>query len=154
MENRITEIINDLFSKPEFADCFLIAINHKNEIYEVVIDHDDAVTLDLCKVVSRHIEAILDQEFPEAAYRLDVSSPGLDRPLKLVRQYKKNVGRDISVLLPDNSKLTGTLLNADDNGFTISTKATSKEGSKKVTIEQKQSFNYDAINQVKILIKF
>ena len=154
MKERITEIVESLFSTPEYQTCFLIEVNHKNEMYEVVMDDDDGVTLDLCKTVSRHVESFLDQEYPEAQYRLDVSSPGLDRPLKPGRQFQKNLGRDISVQLTDNSKVEGKLTEADEHGFSLLIIEKVKEGNKKVTRERTQRFAYDEIKQVKILIKF
>src|SRR5690625_6104146 len=65
---------------------------------------DSGMTLAKCQAFSRHIESYLDETLVLGEkYELDVSSPGLDRPLKLVRQYHNNIGRDLKVWLEDGT---------------------------------------------------
>ncbi|KMZ29646.1 ribosome maturation protein RimP [Haemophilus influenzae] len=64
------------------------------------IDKDDGVTVDDCADVSRQVSAILDVEDPIAdKYNLEVSSPGLDRPLFTLLQFERYIGQDIAVHL-------------------------------------------------------
>jgi ribosome maturation factor RimP len=80
---------------------------------------------------------------------LNVSSSGLDQPYKLSRQYIKNIGREVSVLLKDNNKINGTLIAADNDSFSIKeiTKA------KKIITETTHSFQYSDIKETKEIIK-
>ncbi len=68
-------------------------------LLRVFIDKEGGVTLDDCEQVSREIEAVLDVEDPiPYSYVLEVSSPGLDRPLKLLNDFKKNMGKTARVV--------------------------------------------------------
>lgn len=64
-------------------------------------------------------------------YILEVSSPGLSRPLKLPRQFKKNIGREVTMTNSDKTKTVGILTQADDENFQITRSVTRKEGKKK-----------------------
>lgn len=90
----------------------------------VVIDKDGGVTIDDCERLHRAIDQPLDELDPiEGAYTLNVSSPGLDRPLKLEWDYKRNLGKKISVKLykPLDGRKTfeGTLVSYDGDTFSI-----------------------------------
>lgn len=90
----------------------------------VVIDKDGGVTIDDCERLHRAIDAPLDELDPIAeSYTLNVSSPGIDRPLKTERDYRRNLNRKISVKLysPRDGKKTfsGVLVGYDDDAFTI-----------------------------------
>ena len=71
----------------------------------VLVDHDDNTSIEFCMALSRHIESSLDREVQD--FSLDVSSPGLDQPLKLHRQYIKNVGREVAVMPVQGAKIEG-----------------------------------------------
>ena len=88
--------------------------------------------------------------YPDGNFSLEVSSPGIDEPLKLFRQYKKNIGRKVEVTLNDETKLEGKLLEADEQMITV--EVTTGKNKKAVT-EQKQIAFAD-IKQTKILIAF
>jgi ribosome maturation factor RimP len=80
----------------------------------VYIDHPQGVDVDMCADVSRQVSAILDVEDPIAGeYNLEVSSPGLDRPLFTLEQYQLNIGQNISLRLrlafEGRRKFTGLL---------------------------------------------
>lgn len=90
----------------------------------VVIDKDGGVTIDDCEKMHRAIDEPLDELDPiDCSYILNVSSPGLDRPLKLERDYKRNLYKKILVKLYkplDNKKsYEGILINYDDDTFEI-----------------------------------
>ncbi len=92
----------------------------------IVIDKDGGVTIDDCEKLHRAIDGPLDELDPiDTAYTLNVSSPGLDRPLKLERDYKRNLKKKILVKLYkplDNKKsYDGVLVDFDDDTFSIKT---------------------------------
>jgi ribosome maturation factor RimP len=69
-----------------------------SKVIEVYVDSDSGITLEECSIISRKLSEKLDEmDFITGRYRLDVSSPGLDRSLKLLRQYQKNIGRNCKV---------------------------------------------------------
>lgn len=104
----------------------------------VVIDKEGGVTIDDCEALHRAIDAPLDELDPiDGAYTLNVSSPGLDRPLKLDWDYKRNLGKKITVKLykPLDGKknYSGVLESYDDNSFVLNT------GSKQITFIKKET---------------
>jgi ribosome maturation factor RimP len=123
-----------------------IAVRSDNRI-RIFIDSDSHVLIEHCIELSKYIESQLDRDTED--FELNVSSSGLDQPYKLSRQYIKNIGREISVLLKDNSKIIGTLVTADKDGFSI--KETTKI--KKTITETTHSFLYSEIKETKEIIK-
>ena len=109
------------------ADLYVVEIEvrgHKGtRVIDVYVDGDEGVGVDTLKRVSRQLSFLLDTEdLIDGAYRLNVSSPGADRPLKLPRQYSQHVGRTLMVAYDHsegNSKQTGTLTEADDQTITL-----------------------------------
>lgn len=104
----------------------------------VVIDKEDGVSINDCEALHRAIDEPLDKLDPiEGSYTLNVSSPGIDRPLKLDWDYKRNLGKKISVKLykPVDGKKTfqGVLESYDDNSFVLDT------GNKKITFIKKET---------------
>ena len=104
----------------------------------IVIDKEGGVTIDDCERLHRAIDAPLDELDPiDTAYTLNVSSPGLDRPLKLMWDYKRNLGKKITVKLykPLDGKkaLTGILVSYDEDTFTLDT------GKQQITFIKKET---------------
>ena len=130
------------------TDQFLVGILVKpgNRIL-VFIDSDTHVTIDDCVAVSRHIEANVDREVED--YELQVSSAGLDQPFKLLRQYHKNTGKQVDIILNDGKKITGTLARVESKGIELMQKPVGKE------IAEKKSFiGFSEIKETKIKIIF
>ena len=86
----------------------------------VVIDGDQGVTIDDCGELSRELSARLDEmNFGAGRYVLEVTTPGLDQPLKLRRQYVKNIGRSLKVHRLDKTMVSGKLKQVDDSGILL-----------------------------------
>ena len=86
----------------------------------VLLDSDEGITIQECAAVSRKLGQALEADaVVDTAYTLEVSSPGLDQPLRLPRQYRKNVGRDLKVTLATGQTLTGTLAEAKEDSITL-----------------------------------
>ncbi|MCS5491248.1 ribosome maturation factor RimP [Algoriphagus limi] len=106
----------------------------------ILIDADQGLTIDSCAKVSRSVsEEIETLDLIDSAYRIEVSSPGVDFPLSSVRQYRKNVGRELKVLLADGKEQKGKLVEANDNGILLSVKVKEK-GKKAVEVETPISY--------------
>mgnify|MGYP001586843412 CR=1 FL=1 len=130
-----------------------ITISSSNHI-SVFIDGDKGVNIDQCITISRFIEENLNRD--EEDYELDVSSAGLDLPLKVTRQYTKNIGRFVDVVYKNGQKLTGKLVNASDFCFAIEAeKSVFVEGKKrKQLVTEIESINYTDIKSTKIVVSF
>ncbi|MBC7848368.1 MAG: ribosome maturation factor [Chitinophagaceae bacterium] len=106
-------------SQPEY---FVVEIKIKptNNV-KVFLDGDQGITIEKCIAFNRALYKQLEETklFPEDDFSLEVSSPGLDEPLKLHRQYKKNVGRLVEVLLKDGVKIDGKLMEVTEDGIII-----------------------------------
>lgn len=120
----------------------------------VEIDNDEAVSTDDCAELSRYLEEHLDRDVED--YELEVGSAGITSPFKVLRQYVKNIGNEVEMLLKNGSKLTGVLKSADENGVVVSVeKKVKPEGAKrKVTVVEDESYTFDEIKYTKYLIRF
>ena len=94
----------------------------------VFVDGDEGVSLDACAQISRILESILDQE-PSLGgiYELEVSSPGVNRPLKFLRQYLKHVGRTLRVELISGGIVEGLLTSTGHDTITLDVKPVDKK---------------------------
>jgi ribosome maturation factor RimP len=107
----IHSALDELFADGPLADCFVVEIVESGRRgVTVFFDSDSGVSLETCAQVSRFLENRLDeQEFHNGQYVLDVSSPGVDRPLTKWRQYPRHKGRKLLVVMGDESRIEGTL---------------------------------------------
>lgn len=120
----------------------------------VEMDNDDGVSIDDCAELSRYIEENLDREVED--YELEVGSAGITSSFKVLRQYLKNVGNEVEVMLKSGVKLTGILKTADENGIILTLeKQVKPEGAKRKQImEEDQSYKFDEIKYTKYVIRF
>jgi ribosome maturation factor RimP len=134
-------------------DLFLVdvVVRPGNKI-GVYVDSMQGVTLETCISVSRFLESRLDRDKED--FELEVSSPGLDRPLKLPVQFVKNTGRMLDVVMKDGMKFSGKLLSIDNEGMiTLEAEVTGKneKGKKKKELVAKQ-IKQEEIKSAKIVI--
>lgn len=87
----------------------------------VLLDSDTGITIDECAAISRRLGNQLEElnVFDGGAFTLEVSSPGIDQPLTLKRQYRKNIGRDIAVTMDDGQIRVGKLEDANEERIVI-----------------------------------
>lgn len=151
IEKRVTELVEEKIA--DRPDLFIVNIKmHSNGKLIILLDGDNGVGIADCVAVSRHVGFHLEEEnVIEDAYNLEVSSPGIDYPLESLRQYAKNIGRDVSVKMPDGKKREGKLLAADSEGITI--EETIKEKGKKAEIQESR-IPTEQITETKIIISF
>lgn len=96
----------------------------KRKTLRLYIDKPEGVSIDDCSKVSRHLSDALDldPDIIEGAYTLEVSSPGLDRPLKSDADFKRNIGRFLRVTRSTGKPVTGRLLQVDETSITLALK--------------------------------
>jgi ribosome maturation factor RimP len=150
--DRVTKLVEE---KMEGTDMFIVELSVKpgNKI-EILVDRDSGLALEDCLSVSRHVEGNLDRELED--YSLDVSSPGVGKPLKLKRQYVKNVGRTVNVKRTDGTIVEGVLVSSDEEKIVVHTRTKEEvEGKKgKKWVERDEEIAFDAISETKIVISF
>src|ERR1700712_2653087 len=110
----IESLIGELLS--ETPDIFLVSVRIKptNNI-KVFLDADSGLSIDKCVKINRAMYRAIEENgwYPDGNFSLEVSSPGLEEPLKMLRQYKKNIGRNVEVILQDDTRHEGKLLDAN-----------------------------------------
>ena len=115
----------------------------------ILIDTEDGLTIDQCRSYSRATSSELDLLTDlDEGYVIEVSSPGVDRPLQFPFQYKKNIGRKLRVTSLEDEEKEGELLNANDESFTVKLPGLKK----KEFIEQE--YQYKEIKKAKVIVSF
>lgn len=135
-KERITELVEQFIAE---SDLFLVDITvSPSAQISVSIDSEQGVDIDRCVALSRHIEGNLDRE--QEDFELTVASAGLSEPLKVYRQYVKNKGRNVAIVLANGEKFIGTLLEVTPEEVLIEYEEiikTEPKGKKKKVITQK-----------------
>lgn len=146
----LEQVINEAL---EGSKLYLVTLKvSKDNIIDVALDSDEDITIDDCVAVNDAVHAAFDRD--EEDYELTVGSYGITSPLLLPRQYQKNVGYEVEVLIADGRKLKGVLADADEEGFTLSMTVKRKlEGKKRPElVEEQERFNYNDIKYTKNII--
>ena len=153
----IAQILEEKYTSDEaFQDCFTVEIELKpgNKLY-VFADSDSGLTFEKCQKLSRYLESFLDTElWLGDKYLLEVSSPGIGRPLKFPRQYKSNVGRNLAVTMKDKTQMTGLLKSATDEQFVLENKVIEREGNKKKEVVLETPVLYENIEKAIVKLAF
>jgi len=151
IEQKVSELVGQKIA--DRPDLFLVDVKmHPNGKLIVLLDGDNGVGIADCVAVSRHVGYHLEEEnVIEHAYNLEVSSPGIDAPLMLKRQYEKNIGRNLSIKQVDSLKREGTLLQVAEDGIVIEEKI--KEKGKKAELVESH-IPFEQITETKVLISF
>ncbi|GAB3932442.1 ribosome maturation factor RimP [Mucilaginibacter myungsuensis] len=154
IEKRIRELAEEKIAEIQRPDIFVVDVkfNPVGNKAIVLLDGDRGAGIDECAQVSRYVGFKLEEEnVIEEAYNLEVSTPGIDTPLMLVRQYTKNIGRTVAVKLADGAKKEGKLSAVNPGDIVIV--ETLKEKGKKAT-EIETAIPMDQISEIKVLISF
>lgn len=152
-KNKVQEALDVALLEREHLFLIDFTINDANKI-SVVLDGDFGVNLQDCIDVSRAVEGNLDRE--EQDFSLEVASAGVLSPLKLVRQYKKNIGRTIKVKTISSEEIEAKLVTADDEKITLEWQAREpkKIGKGKETVDKKLELSYENIKEAVVIISF
>ncbi|MNK26311.1 Ribosome maturation factor RimP [compost metagenome] len=151
VEKRVAALVEEkIADRPEL---FLVDVKMlPNNKLIIHVDGDEGISIQDCVAISRHVGFHLEEENAiEQAYNLEVSSPGVGEPLKLVRQYSKNVGRTLGIKLKDGLKKEGKLLAVTENDLLIE-ESVKEKGKKAVAVQTTVPFN--DILETSVLISF
>jgi ribosome maturation factor RimP len=139
-----------LADQPEY---FLVQVKIKptNNV-KVFIDGDNGLSIEKCVFYNRQLYKLIEETgmYPEGEFSLELSSPGLDEPLRMHRQYTKNIGRDVEVVFTDGTKKDGKLLQVTEADILIEN--TTGKGKKAVT--QQVVIPFVNIKSTTVQIKF
>jgi ribosome maturation factor RimP len=117
--------------------------NVGNLLLRIYVDCDGGISLGKCTAISRDVSDILDKnDVIPGKYRLDVSSPGLDRPLKTVRDFQRNIDRYVIIARTEGPDVTGIIISANEQQIILS------EAKDEITIP------FDTIRYGKIKLKW
>ena len=151
-ENQI-ETVEKLLQPLLTDDIFLVETKIKpiNNI-KIFLDADSGLGIEKCIRINRALYKVMEEMaiYPDGDFSLEVSSPGIEEPLKMHRQYVKNIGREIEVSLNDESKQTGKLILVNEDQLEIEY----TEGKNKKAVLKQLAIPFAAIKQVIVQIKF
>jgi ribosome maturation factor RimP len=150
--DRVSGLVNE---KIEGTDMFVVQVSVRpGNAIEVLLERDSGLTAEDCKSVSRHIESMLDRETED--FSLEVSSPGVGKPLLVLRQYYKNVGRTVKVESTDGRKWEAKMAAANEQGiqltYSVKEEIPGKKGKK--LVEKEETLAYSDIKETKVIISF
>ncbi len=144
----------------EGSDHFIVRVAHlPGNIIQVFLDGDQGITIDSCAKYNRSLQKILDENgLVGEKYVLEVSSPGIDQPLLLNRQYRKNIGRDIKVIYKNGVTKYGKLSQVDDEKIILSETKKISNRQRKINAENKNNqadmveVSFSEIKQTSVVI--
>lgn len=149
----IETLLNDFLQTRE--DLFLIDLKFSaGDDITVILDGDNGVSVQDCLDASRAIEFNMDRE--EHDFSLQVMSAGLSEPLSIPRQFHKNIGREIEVLLNDSAEIEGELAKVDEEKITLVLRYRKPKevGKGKVDVEEEKEIPYSDIKKALVVLKF
>jgi ribosome maturation factor RimP len=151
-KEKVLEVVSEGLKDKPSVFLIDIAISESNKI-TVTIDGDTGVILQDCIDISKVIEGNLDRE--EQDFSLEVASAGVSSPLKLVRQYKKNIGRTLKVKTATET-IEAELIAVNDEAIelTWSAREQKKIGKGKETVVKTQQIPYSEIKEAIVTINF
>ncbi|MFM7757658.1 MAG: ribosome assembly cofactor RimP [Crocinitomicaceae bacterium] len=151
IKNLAEERINELNSGIYIVE---LTVSSSNVIHVEIDKLKGGVSVEDCMSVSRNIEHNLDREKED--FELHVSSAGLDKPLRHINQYAKNIGRTLAVVSPVGKKAEGELVKLTDEGIVLRvlSKQLDEKKKKKILVEEIIEFPFDQIKEAKIVISF
>jgi ribosome maturation factor RimP len=148
---QITSLVEKIIADSQ--DVFLVSVRIKPvNNFKIFVDADNGINIDKCVKINRAMYKIIEEEawYPDGNFSLEVSSPGVDEPLLLPRQYKKNIGRTVAVTLLDETKLEGKMTEANEGGILIEY----TEGKNKKAVVISKVLTFEEIKQVIVQISF
>jgi ribosome maturation factor RimP len=147
IEQKVAELLSN---EP---DSFLVEvkINAGNNV-KVFVDADQGMSLERLVKYNRQLYRQIEESglFPNGDFSLEVSSPGLDEPLRLQRQYQKNLGRYVEVVMKDGIKKEGRLLSTGESSIVVEEEI--GKGKKKELVQH--SIPMENIKSTRVQVKF
>lgn len=152
-KNKIERLLEDFLENRE--DLFLIDLKiSANDDVTIILDGDEGVTLQDCLDASRAVEFNMDREAHD--FSLQVMSAGLSEPLSIPRQFKKNIGRSLDILLQNDTRIEGELTKVEEDSITLLLRYRKPKevGKGKIDVEEEKIIHFQDIKKALVTIKF
>jgi ribosome maturation factor RimP len=144
----VNEIIDDKSLFPGM-NIFIVDIKVSNDnLIQVFVDDINGLGIDECAKISKAIEKKINRDSED--FELLISSPGIDKPFKVIQQYLKHINKEIVVKMKDGILIKGYLLSVNDAGIIVNT----KEDLKNKTMESKKNIYFNQIKETRSIITF
>ena len=138
-----------------FSDTYLVDAKLSGKKIEVYLDSDGGISFATCQKLSRWLEAQLDKSGTYGDnYVLEVSSAGIGNPLRMLRQYPKNIGRIIDIKYGEEGHVRGVLTEVRDNIIVVEKEKVIRENNKNKKIKVKEEIKFEDIIESRIKISF
>jgi ribosome maturation factor RimP len=152
------KIIELLQSYLENDRIFIVEVNVSasklRQNITILLDTDEGIKIEECASISRRLAHVIEtNELIKDAYNLEVSSPGIDQPLTLTRQYVKNIGRNLKVQLKEGGEKVGALENVTEDSIVLKEEPKKTKG-KKADPQESLTIPFEQIKQAKVQISF
>ena len=146
-QEQVVKVVEEMLGG---TDKFLVEvlIQPANKI-TVFFDGDNSVSISDCQKLSRFVEERLDRDYTD--YQLTVSSAGMDRPIRLLRQYKKRIGKELEVIFLTGERISGILVRADEQTIELEHPV---KNPKKEVVKPNTIIGLEKIKSAKIIITF
>lgn len=147
IEALVKTMLND---EPQY---YLVQVRIKpTNNLKVFIDGDQGISIERCVQFNRKLYKVIEEKgfYPDGNFSLELSSPGVDEPLRLHRQYTKNIGRFIEIIFIDGTKKEGKLVQVAESDIIIET----TEGKGKKVVAQQLVIPFNNIKTTTVQIKF
>ncbi|WP_341221170.1 ribosome assembly cofactor RimP [Polaribacter atrinae] len=151
-QTKVRNLVEEALAENESLYLIDLSISENNKI-QVTVDGDNGVPLSECIRISRSVDNNFDRE--EEDFSLEVSTPDISHPLKVKRQYIKNINRILKVKTSEE-EFEGTLVEADEDKIVLNWKAREPKpiGKGKVTVTKTATLSYKDIKEAKVKIVF
>lgn len=151
-QSKVKQLVNEALSENESLFLIDLLFLDNNKI-KVVVDGDSGVPLSECVRISRKIEHNLDREKED--FSLEVSSPDVSKPLKIIRQYRKNIGRTLKVKTSEKD-FEGVLSAVSDESIVLKWEQREPKpiGKGKHTVKKSETIPFLEIKEAKVKITF
>ena len=149
--NKVKTVLDTLLAEDQSYFCVQIKVKPTNNI-KVFLDGDHGLPIERCTFFNRKLYKTIEEEawFPDGDFSLEVSSPGVDEPLILQRQYQKNKGRKVVVTTNDGVEKEGVLLDVNEQEITLEW----TEGKGKKASLQQAKIAYENIKSTIVQVQF
>ncbi len=152
-KKKIERLLEDFLENRE--DLFLIDLKiSANDDVTIILDGDEGVTLQDCLDASRAVEFNMDREAHD--FSLQVMSAGLSEPLSSPRQFKKNIGRPLEIILLNDIRIEGELTKVEEDSITLLLRYRKPKevGKGKIDVEEEKIIHFQDIKKALVTIKF
>lgn len=151
IKERIEQLV---IEKLTLTENFLVEVKVSTNKIIVIIDHQKSVKIEDCVAINRYLHDKLDDDDVFEKYELEVGSPGMEEPLKILAQYNKRIGQRVSILTFDGLKHTGILISTDENQIEINEEIKIGSGKKKEIQTKQYKIPLTEIKETRVIFSF